>query len=124
MLQTLRLQFLQHSLQATHSRLLQTLGLTSPLMPHIMPHLSLLNPYPTGKADAEHNTQLMQSCLARRQAMLASALHQLRHLMVALSLQGKGGAVALLLLNTHRYRKQFGISASQEQQQAWRGQRR
>jgi hypothetical protein len=106
--QTLRVQFLQHSLQEKHSRLLQSLGLTTPppsststLKPHTMPHLSLVNPQPTGKADAERDAQLMQSCLARHKAMPASALHQLSHPMVALSLQGKGGAVALLLLNTH-----------------------
>ncbi len=132
MLQTLRVQFLQHSLQEKHSRLLQSLGLTrrppsstSMLKPHNMPHLSLLSPQPTGKADAEHDAQLMQSCLARHEAMLASALHQLSHLMVVLSQQGQGGAVALLLLKTHcLYSKQIGISASQDQQQTQREQRR
>jgi hypothetical protein len=131
-LQTLRVQFLQHSLQEKHSRLLQTLGpirrppsSTGPLKPHTMPHLSLLNQQPTGKADAEHDAQLSQSCLARHEAMLASALHHLMHLMMALSQQGRAGAVALLLLNTHcLYSKQVGTSASQEQQQMWREQRR
>jgi len=118
-------QFLQHSLQEKHSRLLQTLGLTSPLKPHITPHLSLLNLQPTGKADAEHDAQLVQSCLARHEAMPASALHQLSHLTMALSLQCKGGAAALLLLKTHcLYSKQIGISASQDQQQTQREQRR
>lgn len=132
MLQTLRVQLLQHSLQEKHSRLLQTLGLTTPpplstsmLKPHTMSHLSLLSPHPTGKADAEHDTQLMQSCLARHEAMLVSLLHQLSHLMMVLTLQGKGGAVALLLSNTHcLYSKQIGISASQDQEQTWREQRR
>ena len=132
MLQTLRVQLLQHSLQEKHSRLLQTLGLTTPhpsststLKPHTKSHLSLLSPHPTGKADAEHDTQLMQSCLARHEAMLASLLHQLSHLMMVLTLQGKGGAVAWLLSNTHcLYSKQIGISASQDQEQTWREQRR
>ena len=127
------MQCLQYSLQEKHSRLLQTLGLTrrppsstSTLQPHTMPHLSLLSPLlPTGKADAQHNAQLMQSCLARHEAMLASALHQLSHLMVVLSQQGQGGSVVLLLSNTHcLYSKQIGISASQGQEQTWREQRR